>query len=71
MYTIEINITGINEKLVKIMAGIATNNGFDVMEHGKDHLVFTSDRGDRFTKMINELSRACELYGIDYVDLLV
>lgn len=71
MYTIELNITGISDGLVKAMFIIGKNNQFDVFHHGYDRLVFTSDDGPYFTNLINELAWVCKVYGVDYVSLLV
>lgn len=71
MFTVELNIDGLNERLVKDMTNIGANNGYKVFYHGYDHLVFTSDRGINFTNLVRGLSTVCEVYNVDYVSLLV
>lgn len=70
MYTVELCIKFCKVILVHYMEEIGKSNGFKVTHHGWDRLVFTSDSGVNFTKMINELSNLCETYGTNYVDLL-
>ena len=71
MYTIELNIKELDNRLIEAMRGIGTNNGFDIFNHGKDQLVFASDRGVNITKLIDELNRVCESYSVDYMRLLI
>lgn len=70
LYNLELNIKGLDERLVAAMKRIGGNHGYVVVNHGKDHLVFMSDRFNDFTGMINCLSNVCESYGVDYVSLL-
>lgn len=71
MYTIELNIKAVSDKLIEAMKVIGKNNDFEVFYHGSDQLVFSSDRGLNITKLIDELSNVCSVYGVDYVDLLI
>ena len=71
MYTIELNIADCTVRLVDKMKTLGEENGFQVTHHGWDHLVFRSDRGINFTKLINELDMLCKYHGVDYVSLLV
>jgi len=71
MYMVELNITDIPTQLVDAMKGIGANNEFETFHHGSDRLVFDSKSGRNFTNLINELSRVCAVYGVEYIDLLV
>jgi hypothetical protein len=70
LYTIEYDITNIDEKLIENIKQIANDCSFDCQYHGKDRVVLTNDRGMRFTEMINRISRICDIYGVDYFSLL-
>lgn len=69
-YNIELNIKNITVDLAYKLRQIGENNGYKVWKHGYDRLVFESEHGDRFTNLINELSRCCEVHGVDYCKLL-
>lgn len=71
MYTIELDIGGLDQRLVKCMKAIGRNHDYDVFHHGYDRLVFTSDNFNDFTGLVNELSTVCKMYSVDYLDLLV
>ncbi len=70
MYNIELNIRAVTVELVHAMREIGEANGFKVHNHGWDRLVFESDRGVNFAKLIDELNNVCRAYGVQYVDLL-
>lgn len=69
-YTIELDVSTVSKAVIDILMNIGKNNDFDVFRQIDDVVVFTSDRGVNFTKLVMELSAVCELYGIDYFDLL-
>lgn len=71
MYTIELNIADIPVQLIDLMKQVGKNNEFETFHHGSDRLVFNSDRGLNFTKLIRELDQVCGVYDVDYVSLLV
>ena len=71
MYKVSLNVTGIKFSVISIFMDIAKNNDFEVCfdtDHGK--LEFHSFSSKKFTKLIDELSNVCKVYGIDYVDML-
>ena len=70
LYNVELNIKGLDERLIEHMKAIAKRYRYEAFNHGKDRLVFTSENGIGFTYMINEISNVCETYGVDYVSLL-
>lgn len=69
-YTIELDVSAVSKAVIDILMNIGKNNDFDVFRQIDDVVVFTSDRGVNFTKLVMELSAVCELYGIDYFSLL-
>lgn len=69
-YEIELNIKDLDERLIESMIKIGKGHEFEVFYHGKDHLVFTSNRGNEFADLINCLGNICAYYGVDYVNLL-
>lgn len=69
-YTIELDVSTVSKAVIDILMNIGKNNDFDVFRQIDDVVVFTSDRGVNFTKLVMELSAVCELYGIDYFSLL-
>ena len=69
-YTIELDVSTISKTVTNALMNVGKNNDFDVFRQIDDVVVFTSDRGVNFTKLVMELSAVCELYGIDYVSLL-
>lgn len=71
MYNIELNIKEIPVQLIDVMKQVGKNNEFKTFYHGSDHLVFDSDRGLKFSKLISELDQVCKVYNVDYVSLLV
>lgn len=70
MCNIELNVKSCTVELVHAMREIGENNGFRVHNHGWDRLVFESESGKNFTKLINELNNVCKVYGVQYVVLL-
>ena len=70
-YSVELNINGLDERLIKAMEDIGKNYKFDVIHHGIDCLVFASDEFNGFTYLIRDLSGVCEAYGVDYTSLLI
>lgn len=71
IYTIELHIEGLDERLIKCMKAIAREHDYDVYNHFSDNLVFASETFNDFTSMVNELARVCEMYNVEYVSLLV
>lgn len=69
-YTIELDVSTISKTVINALMNVGKNNDFDVFRQIDDVIVFTSDRGVNFTKLVMELSAVCELYGIDYFSLL-
>lgn len=70
-YTLEIDITGLNEDLVKTMREIGEKyDDFKVFNHGYDRLVFLSETG-KTPDLFNELVDACEMYNVNFMSLLV
>ena len=71
MYTIELDISNVKVQLIDLMKQIGKNNDFEVFHHGSDRLVFKSDRGLNYSKLIRELDQVCQVYDVTYMDLLV
>lgn len=71
MYTIELDISNVKVQLIDLMKQVGKNNDFEVFNHGSDRLVFKSDRGLNFSKLIRELDQVCQVYDVTYMDLLV
>ena len=69
-YTLELDVSTIPKTVIDILMNIGKNNDFDVFRQIDNVVVFTSDKGVNFTKLVMELSLVCEIYGIDYVSLL-
>lgn len=69
-YTLELDVSTISKTVTNALMNVGKNNDFDVFRQIDDVVVFTSDRGVNFTKLVMELSAVCELYGIDYFSLL-
>lgn len=69
-YTLELDVSTISKTVINALMNVGKNNDFDAFRQIDDVVVFTSDRGVNFTKLVMELSAVCELYGIDYFSLL-
>lgn len=69
-YTLELDVSTISKTVTNALMNVGKNNDFDVFRQIDDIVVFTSDRGVNFTRLVMELSAVCELYGIDYFSLL-
>ena len=69
-YTLELDVSTISKTVINALMNVGKNNDFDVFRQIDDIVVFTSDRGVNFTRLVMELSAVCELYGIDYFSLL-
>lgn len=69
-YTLELNTKGLDIRLVNKFKLMAKNYSYEVVEHGPNRIVFTSDRGMSFTDLVNGISRLCTVYGVDYLSLL-
>ena len=69
-YTLELDVSTISKTVTNALMNVGKNNDFDVFRQIDDVVVFTSDRGVNFTRLVMELSAVCELYGIDYFSLL-
>ena len=70
LWNIELNIKNITVDLAHKMIEIGESNGLEVWNHGWDRLVFESESGKNFTKLVNELDNVCKVYGVQYTDLL-
>lgn len=71
LYTIELKVKGLDEKLIKNFENIAKDHNYDAFYDGPDRLVIASERFNDFTGMVNQLSRVCDIYGVDYISMLV
>lgn len=69
-YTLELDVSTISKTVINALMNVGKNNDFDVFRQIDDIVVFTSDRGVNFTRLVMELSAVCERYGIDYFSLL-
>lgn len=71
MFNIELDISGMDQKVVKYLELCGINHGYEVFNHGVDRLVFNSERFNGFTQLVNELSMICQVHGFDYASRLV
>jgi hypothetical protein len=68
--SVDLNITGLNEKLIEAMINIGNDCSYEVKRYGNE-LLFRCKRAYRFTELVSRLKIVCECYNVDYVDLLV
>lgn len=69
-WRIEFSIKRCTVELVHKMREIGESNEYEVSNHGWDRIVFESNSGKNFIKLVFELGAACEIYGVQYADLL-